>query len=142
MSLSYQEKSIWASLAGMIVIYGYYFTTSGLTGGMTVSFFLWTAALLVGIQIIAQGYLAIRSRVERKDERDLAIDGKAYRNAYFFLMAGVFLMIANGVTGTFFGWPVAGGRSVLFLANLMLLLIVLTEIFKSVTQLVLYRRGV
>ncbi|NYF79209.1 hypothetical protein [Granulicella arctica] len=141
MSLSYQEKSIWTSLITQGLIFGYYFGTVGWTSGHVGNLFVGAVVLSFIVQIFYP-FVGTRSRTATKDERDRAIEGKAYRNAYHFLVVGVILMLFNGLTGTVFGWPIPGGQSVIFTANLMILLLALTQIFKSATQLILYRRDV
>ncbi len=141
MDLSYQEKSILGSLLAMVVIYGYYFSNAlrhiadpGFEGG-TLARLIFTVVALVVVEIVYHIVLAIQSRPEPKDERDLLIEGKAYRNAYFLLASGAALLIS---------WGIVVGRFTLtpFLAvNLLLLGMVGGELMKLFTQLFYYRRG-
>jgi hypothetical protein len=138
MNLSYREKSIWGSLITTLVVYGYYF--AGVFGrsrpteinraalaqlGLAVVF-------IVAMEIVYHIVIAITSRVDPKDERDIQIEGKAYRNAYFLLVAGLFMLL---------GVIVLVGMTEFLTVNLMLFSVVAAELLKSLTQLFLYRRG-
>ena len=73
-----------------------------------------------------------RSKVEPKDERDILIESKAYRNAYLLLAGGTFWLM----------WTIVAQQMRSYMAvNLMLLCVVAAEITKSLTQLFLYWRG-
>jgi hypothetical protein len=141
MDLSYQEKSILGSLLAMVVIYGYYFTNalrhigdpdfeSGTLGRL-----IFTVIALVVIQIVYQILLAIEDRVEPKDERDILIECKAYRNAYVLLVSGAVLVIAFVI---FFSRITLTSY---LTVNLLLLAMVAGELMKQLTQLFYYRRG-
>ena len=80
MNLSYQEKSIWGSMIGTLLMCGYYFATGHL---------IFSVVMLIVVEIIYNIALAIRSVPEPKDERDRLIEAKAYRNAYLALVTGV-----------------------------------------------------
>ena len=120
MNLSYQEKSIWASLIATLLVYGRYFASGsqGLVG---------TIVALTIIQIAAQTALALADRPQQKDERDRLIEAKAYRVGYFLLVTGAILCM-NIVSRP----PVKA----------LLMAVVAAETGKSLTQLVYYRRGV
>jgi hypothetical protein len=130
MSLSYQEKSIWGSLVTILVVYGYYFAgirhkeAEGLNIGRMVAAV--TAVAL--IEVVYHILIAATSGVEPRDERDIAIDGKAFRTAYFVLAAGA---CATAFTSSPF-----------FTGNAALLSLIVAEVAKFATQLLLYRRGV
>ena len=130
MSLSYQEKSIWGSLITILFVYGYYFAGLGLakSPGLDLGRMVTAVVAVVAIEIVYHIVIAVASGVERKDERDVAIEGKSYRNAYFLL--------AGGACATAFT------SSPFLTGNVALLSLVLAEITKFTTQLFLYRRGV
>jgi len=139
MNLSYREKSIWGSLITTLVVYGYYFTAvfsaarpsqvdrTALVRLMTAVF------VIVMIEVIYHIVIALTSKVEPKDERDILIEGKAYRNAYFLLVGDLFMLM---------GMIILVGMTPFLTVNLMLFSVVISEILKSLTQLFLYRRVV
>ena len=122
--MSYREKSIWGTLIGVVLVYGWYFTMPPAAGRL-----VFTVILLVGIEVIYHIALAIQSRPEAKDERDRSIEAKAYRNAYVALASGVIAPI-------FLPLPPA------MAAQMVLLALVVSEVVKSVTQLYSYRSGI
>jgi hypothetical protein len=147
MDLSYQEKSIVGSLLAMVVVYGYYFATTlrnigredlgGSLGRM-----IFAVIAIIVIQIVYQIVLSIEGDIERKDERDILIDCKAYRNAYVTLATGVFLVISYFIAASFARSTSTRLPLTPYLAvNLVLLFWVIAELAKSLTQLFYYRRG-
>jgi hypothetical protein len=139
MNLSYREKSIWGSLATTLVVYGYYFATvfSGTRpsefNGTGVVRLMSAVSVIVLIEVVYHIVIALTSKVEPKDERDVLIEGKAYRNAYFLLVADLFMLM---------GTIVLIGLTPFLTVNLMFLCAVVAEIVKSLTQLFFYRRGI
>jgi hypothetical protein len=88
--------------------------------------------VLVVIEVACQIVLAVTARFEPKDERDLVIESKAYRNAYLLLAGATFWLM----------WTIVAQQMRSYMAvNLMLLSVVAAEITKSLTQLFLYWRG-
>ncbi len=149
MDLSYQEKSILGSLLAVVVVYGYYFASvlrdasrPEFDGGNIGRLVLAVIAIVV-IEIVYHIVLALESRPEPKDERDVLIECKAYRNAYFLLATGAFLVIASVIMAGL-ARDAAPTRIIVtpFLTvNLVLLFMVLAELTKFLTQLFYYRRG-
>ncbi len=121
MGLSYQEKSIGASLIATLLVYGRYFA-SGSNDSL-----VGTIVLLVVIQIVAQIAIAVAYRPEPKDERDRLIEARAYHVGYLMLVTGAVLCM-----------NIATKPSV----NALLMAVVAAEAGKSATQLFYYRRGV
>jgi hypothetical protein len=150
MDLSYQEKSILGSLLAMVVVYGYYFASvlrdaarPEFDGGSLGRLMLTVIAIIV-IEIAYHIALALESKTEPKDERDVLIECKAYRNAYFLLAVGAGLVIT---------WVIVAGlvrdaaptRIILtpfITVNLVLFAMVMAETVKFLTQLFYYRWGV
>ena len=150
MDLSYQEKSILGSFAAMVVVYGYYFasvvrdTRQPEFDGGNVARLVFTVVTIVAIEVVYHIVLALESKVEAKDERDVLIEGKAYRNAYFLLASGAFLVIGSVIMANLRD-GVAPSRIMVtpFLTvNLVLFFMVLAELAKFLTQLFYYRKGV
>ena len=139
MSLSYREKSIWGSLVITLVVYGYYFagvfnsSRPAKINREALAPLILAVAIIVALEVGYQLVIAVASRVEPKDERDILIEGKAYRNAYFLLVASLFMLM---------GVMVLIGMTKFLTVNLMLFSVVMAEIVKSLTQLFLYRRGI
>jgi len=139
MNLSYREKSIWGSLATTLVVYGYYFATifSGerpsQINRMALARLMSAVFVIVVIEVVYHVVIALTSREEPKDERDILIEGKAYRNAYFLLVADLFMLM---------GTVVLIGLTPFLTVNLMLFSVVVSEIVSSLTQLFYYRRGI
>ena len=138
MSLSYREKSILGSLAAILVGYGYYYATvfrgsrpPEFNGG-SVALLISAVFVIVVIEVVSQIVIALASRVEPKDERDIQIERRAYRNAYILLVAGLFLWM---------GTVVLIGLTPYMSVNLVLFSVVVSEIVKLLTQLFFYRRG-
>jgi hypothetical protein len=139
MNFSHRELSVWGSLATTLVVYGYYFAE--VFAGRRPSEFdrtslirlVFAVFVIVVIEIIYHIAVALISKAEPKDERDIQIEGKALRNAYFLLVADLFMLM---------GAVVLIGLTPFLIVNLMLFSVVVSEIVKSVTQLFHYRRGI
>jgi hypothetical protein len=149
MELSYQEKSILGSLLAMLVVYAYYFASafrhlgqSQFDGG-TLGRLIFTVIAIIVIEIVYHIALAIRSRPQPKDERDVLIECKAYRTAYFAMFSGMSLVIAWLIVAGLASVAAPGRISVapFLMVNLILLVLVLTELLKFLSQLFYYRRG-
>ena len=149
MDLSYQEKSILGSLLAFVVVFGYYFAAvlrdlgrHEFVAGMVGRLVLAVIAIVV-IEIVYHIVLALESKPEPKDERDILIECKAYRNAYFLLASGAFLVIA-WVIMTNLASNVAPTRIAVtsfITVNLVLFFMVVADLMKFLTQLFYYRRG-
>jgi len=147
MDLSYQEKSILGSLLALVVVYGYYFTATFRNIGRedlggSLGRLLFAIIATIVIQIVYQIALSIEGTVERKDERDIFIECKAYRNAYATLATGVcmvncYFIVASWAHSASTHFPLTAYLAV----NLMLLVWVIAELTKLLTQLFYYRRG-
>jgi len=149
MDLSYQEKSILGSLLAMVVVYGYYFANvfhhvrqSEFSGG-SIGRLIFTVVAIIAIEIIYHIVLAIEEKPGGKDERDILIEGKAYRNAYFLIAVGANLVIAYVIVASLVGdaAPTRIVTTPFFLVNLILFFLVLAELMKFLTQLLYYRKG-
>jgi hypothetical protein len=139
MNLSYREKSIAGSLITTVLVYGYYFAAVFTNNRpadfnrLAVGRLIAAVFVIVVIEVVYHIVIALSSRVEPKDERDILIEGKAYRNAYFLLAADLFMLM---------GTVVLIGLTPFLTVNLMLFSVVISEIVKSLTQLFYYRRGI
>lgn len=118
--MTYQEKSIWASLIATSIVCARFIVTGGQNLVATVT-------LLVAIQILAQIAVAVGFKREPKDERDRLIDAKAYRTGYLILVIGTIVFM---------------NRSGAITARDLLIELLAAEIGKSAMQLIYYRQGV
>jgi len=148
MDMSYQERSIAGSLIAMLVVYGYYFAAvlrdmgrPGFAGGGLGRLIFAVIAIIV-IQIVYHIVLALESKPEPKDERDILIEAKAYRNGYFALASGAFFVISAVIVAGLARDAAPTGIVVnSFLVNLVLLFMVIAEVVKLATQLFYYHKG-
>ena len=143
--MPYREKSAWVAVAGMLVGYGGYFATIGLSpqamGGdhperLFRLFVLLTVATIVRLLIMGAGTLTIRASSPADasapaDERDRAIAGRSAAIAYYVMMTG---MVLVGMVMPFStrGWAIT---------NAALLAIVAAELARYGTIIAAYRRG-
>jgi hypothetical protein len=150
MDLSYQEKSILGSVLAMTVVYAYYFANAFRQIGQpqfdsgTLGRLIFTVIAIVVIEIVYHVALAIRSKPQPKDERDVLIESKAYRTAYFTMFTGMSLVVTWLIVAGLADAAVPGKLSIapFLMVNVILLVLVATELLKFLTQLFLYRWGV
>ncbi len=139
MDLSYQEKSILGSLLAVAVVFGYYFASVLRDIGrpefdgnsLPIGRLVLAVVAIVVIEIVYHIVLALESKPEPKDERDTLIASKAYRNAYFVLSTGIFMVMC----------AVMLAFKPFLTVNLVLFVWVLAELAQFATQLFYYRRG-
>jgi len=139
--MSFREKSAWISLLAYLGIYGFYFmnVAAALTRGDTEgtqflglfgqSVVLFVIVIIVGTVIAA--VTAPKDAQAPEDEREKLITLKANSASGYVLATGVVLTI-----GVIFY-----GVKDFLVINLLFFALVLSEVFKIVTQIVLYRRG-
>lgn len=151
MDLSFQEKSIWGSLVGVLITFAYYFASAiGMArseGGASPAELAWLSitviVALIAIEVIYHVILAIRSEPEPADERDALIEARASQIAYVLLVVCAFVAIGQVIASSLLeGAPeVARYGSPILTAHLVLLAVVVAEVTKFTAQLVYYRRG-
>lgn len=139
--MSFREKSAWISLLAYLGIYGFYFVQVGsaLTRGDTdgapfLGLFAQSIALFIAVIImgtVITAVLAPREANAPADEREKLVTLKANSASGYVLAAGVVLTI-----GVIF----YGAKDFLVI-NLLFFSLVVSEVYKIVTQLFLYRRG-
>jgi len=148
--LSFREKSAWASLAVMLVVFVPYFfhifrllEEGKLDWNTVLGEFIGAVIFEVVLLVVVHIVFAVRYKEENKDERDLAIESKSFKIAYFVLVTSGFVAIPC-LIGLGFGlqpgW-IGQLTSPVFVSQLLLLCFVAAEAAKYVTQLVCYRRG-
>ena len=151
--MSFREKSAWIGLLINIVVFGPYFLKVfaplrrgdlELDWGGLLGTFIGACVLLGILSIVFNIALAIHERDEPTDERDRAIEAKAFRVAYYVLvtscvLAGFALFALGGVAEL----PVLehSAPAYALMSQVLLLGLVLSESAHYVTQVVSYRRG-
>src|SRR5690348_2889012 len=91
-SLSYREKTLYATLIVELAVYGPYFVQHHYQQGINkISGMILAVCLL---QIVAQGIIAAVTRNRITDERDRLIELRGYRVGYFALASLMVLGLA------------------------------------------------
>jgi len=134
--MSFREKSAWITLVTTAVVYGVYFARVGLRGppagflgplGVTV-------LLLVALQAVLHGIAAVAAPREagvRRDERERLIDLRSLRVGFYTAQAGLFCVLAALL------WR----ADVWFVANAVLLAMVVAEVARAAAAVVDFRRA-
>lgn len=137
MNLSFQEKSLWCMLVGLLGAFAFYFTAvfpTNSTNVMPQQVVLFTLAvvLLVITQIVGQILIALVDRRNQVDERDRLIGLKSSRNGSYVLATGVFMALCSALVteGNF------------LFVHVLLGFWVAAQLVEISSQLYLYRRGV
>jgi len=135
--MSFREKTAWISLISMAGICGFYFWSvlrSGPGGGSRSGGLLGTIIALVIVQTVLTIAVAAfdpKNAQVPRDEREKLIELKATRFAYAGLATGMAFAV-------FFA---AFTPPIIFGANSLLFILVVTEIMRSSCQIVQYRRS-
>ena len=142
MNLSYQEKSIWASLIITSIMFIYYFSrvlgvieNPDLPESSLISVFIGVITVTIFAQIVIQSIMAIIYSDEVKDggdERESLIRLKETSISHYVLISGVWIACMS-----FYLNP-----SALMLMNVFIVFFVVSEIVGFVAQLIYYQRGV
>ena len=136
-------------MLALIVAYGFYFGAMlrhlGERGaeGASLGRLVVAVIVIIVIETVYNIVLAFETKPQPKDERDVMIAGKAYRNAYFLLYfgAGTIMTCALGLAAIDGATPMRITVTPFLILNTMLLLLVSAEIVKFLTQLFYYRQG-
>jgi hypothetical protein len=138
MNASFEEKSVWIQLVSMVAVLGSYSVVAALmlSKGVTtviafVAVFMVAVGLMVVVLVVGHIVVAIASRPEGRDERDRLIEWRAESNSSWILGTGVLAAITGLAVSVDNVW----------IAHLLLLSMLLSEVAKLVFQLVYYRRG-
>ncbi len=138
-SLSYREKSLYASLAAEIFVYGPYFllhrqNSVNNVAGMIIA--------IIVLQIILQSVIAASTRNRVTDERDRLIELRGYRAGYLTLASlmviGLGLLWFHATVGHL---QLESRMIGLHFLNVFFGMLVLADITKTATQIVSYRRA-
>jgi hypothetical protein len=138
-SLSYREKTLYASLVVELVVYLPYFFFHHQNSVNKV------AAMIVAIivlQALLQGIIALVTRNRVTDERDRLIELRGYRAGYLtiatLMVAGLALLWFHAAAGRL---PVENRWMGLHFLSVFFGMLVIADITKTVTQIVSYRRA-
>lgn len=145
--MSFREKSAWTCLVTTVGVFGVYFAyvfrlfeqRELTTVAMFAAFSSAVVVQVVLIIAVSIG-LAIQTPEVRRDERDVAIDSTAYRNAYsVFALAcwTAISILALSPAST----PAREALTPAFMSQVLLLCFVVAELARYLTQVVCYRRG-
>ena len=138
-SLSYREKSLYASLVAELVVYGPYFflhrqNTVNKVAGMIVG--------IIVLQIILQLLIAAFTRNRVTDERDRLIELRGYRAGY--LMFASLMVVGLAMLwfhATFLDLHMDGRMMGLHFLSVFFGMLVIADITKTATQIVVYRKA-
>ena len=139
-ALSYQEKSLYGSLAAEVLVYGPYFflhrqNTVNKVAGMIVG--------IIVLQIILQSIIAALTRNRITDERDRTIQLRGYRAGYLTLASLMVIGLGMLWFHATFGQIHIEGRMVgLHFLSVFFGMLVIADIVKTATQIVAYRRAI
>ena len=137
-SLSYREKSLYASLAAELLVYGPYFffhqqNSVNKVAGMIVA--------IIALQTVLQLMIAIVTRNRVTDERDRLIELRGYRAGY--LTIATLMVVGLGMLWfhATFGQLHLDSRMVgLHFLSVFFGMLVIADIVKTASQIVSYRR--
>ncbi len=142
--MSLYEKTAWASLVAVVVTAVWYMVRVLGEGGPDdlAGIFAEMVALvvvIVAIEIIAQIVIVVTTRKKDKDERDVAIEGRAAIYGQLAVFVGVFWVIIQVVIDGIWLFDTETISRVA-VVNSLLIALVVGEIVNLGTQIVLYRR--
>jgi hypothetical protein len=148
--MSFREVIAWVSFASTLVVwspyFAYTFTRSGTAGshasGILAGFILGTIVQSL-ILIVARIALSASRKEEPKDERDVAVESKSLKIAYYVLVSLGFILV-----GSISIWFMArstgsadDGRAILWISQTILLCFIVAEATRFGSQAICYRRG-
>lgn len=138
-SLSYREKTLYASLAAELVVYGPYFflhrqNSVNKVTGMIVA--------IIALQIILQSVIAVLTRNRVTDERDRLIELRGYRAGYLVLASLMVIGLGMLWFHATVGHLRLDSRMVgLHFLNVFFGMLIIADITKTITQIVSYRKA-
>ena len=148
--MSLREKSAWVCLITILIVFVPYFVFllpklwQGEGGaGLVLGAFIGATIFCAVLSTILAIAVAVSTKDEPKDERDVLIEGKANRNAYYVLLTLCFLALSSillvGLGSPETMLPTYARPA--FVSQIFLLCFVIAEVTKYATQVVCYRRG-
>ena len=138
-SLSYREKSLYASLVAECLVYGPYFF---LHGQNTINHVAGMIVAIIVLQIVLQSVIAAVTRNRMTDERDRLIELRGYRAGYLTLASLMVVGLGMLWFHATVGHLQLDSRVVgLHFLNVFFGMLVIADITKTATQIVAYRRA-
>jgi hypothetical protein len=138
-SLSYREKTLYASLLVELAVYLPYFFLHHQNSMNKVAAMI--AAVIV-LQVLLQGLIALFTRNRVTDERDRLIQLRGYRAGYLtiatLMVLGLVLLWVHAAAGRL---PIESRMMGLHFLNVFFGMLVIADITKTATQIVSYRRA-
>ncbi|HKF47691.1 MAG TPA: hypothetical protein VKB38_10070 [Terracidiphilus sp.] len=138
-SLSYREKTLYASLAAELVVYGPYFFLHAQNSVNKV------AGVIVGIialQAVLQAIIALATRKRMTDERDKLIELRGYRVGY--LTVATLMVVGLGMLWFYAAMShdqLEHRHMGLHFLSVFFTMLIAADIAKTATQIVSYRRA-
>jgi hypothetical protein len=138
-SLSYREKTLYASLAAELVVYGPYFflhqqNSVNKVAGMIIA--------IIVLQVVLQLIIAAFTRNRVTDERDRLIELRGYRAGYLMVASLMVLGLAMLWFHTNMGQLHLDNPKIgLHFLSVFFGMLVIADITKTTTQIVSYRRA-
>ncbi len=138
-SLSYREKTLYASLVAELVVYGPYFflhdqNSLNKVAGMIIA--------IIVLQIVLQSIIAAFSRSRVTDERDHLIELRGYRVGYFaitsLMVIGLGMLWFHAAMGRL---HIDSRMMGLHFLSVFFGMLVISDIARTTAQIVAYRRG-
>jgi hypothetical protein len=138
-TLSYREKSLYASLIAEILVYGSYFflhrqNSINKVAGMIVA--------IIALQVVLQLIIALVTRNRVTDERDRLIELRGYRAGYLtvcgLMVLGLAMLWFHAEAGNI---NLENHRVGLHFLSAFFSILVMADITKTVAQIVSYRRA-
>jgi hypothetical protein len=147
-----QELYAWTSLASTLALLGLFLVLAwglpepaeGYAAGMIGVFVKVIAAAFV-VELVLGLSKHTKAGMVDKDERDILIEGRGFRNAYYFVMAALCLLAGHLFVGNLFGEAIARAvylATPALILQALLIIFLVTSLIKALTQLYYYRRGV
>jgi hypothetical protein len=139
LNLSYKEKTLYASLAVELVVYGPYFVlhrqnSVGKVAGMIIA--------IIVLQIALQSIIAALTRNRVTDERDRLIELRGYRAGYLtiasLMVLGLAMLWFHAAAGNLY---MDGRMMGLHFLSVFFGMLVIADITKTATQIAAYRRA-
>ena len=138
-NLSYREKTLYASLAAELFVYGPYFfvhrqNSVNKVAGMIIA--------IIVLQMILQSLIAILTRNRITDERDRLIELRGYRAGYLtiasLMVVGLGLLWFHATVGHL---QLENRMVGLHFLSVFFGMLVIADITKTATQIVSYRKA-
>jgi hypothetical protein len=138
-SLSYRERSLYASLVAEIVVYGSYFF---LHRQNSVNKVIGMIAAILVLQVVLQSVIAAVTRNRVTDERDRLIELRGYRAGYLTIASLMVFGLGLLWLHVAFGDLTLDGRMWgLHFLSVFYSMLVISDITRTATQIVAYRRA-